>query len=232
MANINKEAYEAAMLAASRSHAVKRKVGCAITIDGVLVAAACNYNPEGLCEDETGNTLPSTVHAEVAACNLVHGSELWPKYQEIDVKHIDFYVTHAPCDDCKQVMRLFQEDLKAPSIAVHVVTEGMKFDSGKIDYTLIPRIAIDGLAKVLHYGARKYKPNNWRQVDPARYVSAFERHWAAYLNGELIDPETGLPHLSHCMTNLAFLLELGYVPVSQQTVDDYVKKHNVATQPL
>jgi len=76
---------------------------------------------------------------------------------------------------------------------------------------------------VLHYGAKKYKPNNWRTVEPQRYVAAFERHWQAYLTGEMIDSESGLPHLSHCMTNLAFLLELRHVPDSQQTLEDYVK---------
>jgi len=106
---------------------------------------------------------------------------------------------------------------------IHVVSSGMKFDDGKIRYDLIPAIATEGLAAVLTYGAKKYKPNNWRSVDPQRYVGAFERHWQAYICGELIDSESGLPHLAHCMTNLAFLLELGHKPVCQQTIADYLK---------
>ncbi len=228
MSNINKEASELALKVAATSIAKKRKVGCVIVIDGKIEAQACNFNPNGACEDDLGNTLPTTVHAEVAACE-----EYWLQGGEgveerCDVKSVTFYVTHEPCDNCRAVMKQFQADVQAIELNTVVVTEGMKFDSGKIDYSLIPQIAIEGLAKVLHYGARKYKPNNWRHVDPARYVSAFERHWQAYLNGELIDPETNLPHLSHCMTNLAFLLELGYVPPSQQTIADYVEKHNVA----
>lgn len=225
MLSIDKEASELALKVAQSSLAKKRKVGCVIVIDGKIEARACNFNPNGACEDDLGNTLPDTVHAEVAACE-----EYWLQSGEeaVDVRNVTFYVTHTPCDNCKAVMKQFQADLKAIELNTVIVTEGMKFDSGKIDYTLIPQIAIEGLAKVLHYGARKYKPNNWRHVEPQRYVAAFERHWQAYLNGELIDPETNLPHLSHCMTNLTFLLELGYAPERQQTIADYVEKHNVA----
>lgn len=226
MSSITKEASELALKVAAESIAKKRKVGCVIVIDGKIEAQACNFNPNGVCEDDLGNTLPTTVHAEVAACEeyWVQGGE---EVETRDVKSVTFYVTHEPCDNCRAVMKQFQADVQAIELNTVVVTEGMKFDSGKIDYTLIPRIAIEGLAKVLHYGARKYKPNNWRKVDPARYVAAFERHWAAYLDGELVDPETNLPHLSHCMTNLAFLLELGHVPTQQHTIDAYVKNLHV-----
>lgn len=63
------------------------------------------------------------------------------------------------------------------------------------------------IAEVLTFGARKYKPNNWRQCDDyGRYLAAAWRHWfAIYEQDELIDQESGLSHIAHFMTNIMFL---------------------------
>lgn len=63
------------------------------------------------------------------------------------------------------------------------------------------------IAEVLTFGARKYKPNNWRQCeDFGRYLAAAWRHWfAIHKEGELVDPESGLRHVAHFMTNIMFL---------------------------
>ena len=57
------------------------------------------------------------------------------------------------------------------------------------------------------YGAKKYKPNNWQQVDDTdRYIAALYRHLEAYRGGEKVDEESQLSHLKHAITNIAFLL--------------------------
>lgn len=45
-----------------------------------------------------------------------------------------------------------------------------------------------------------------------RYRDAMYRHWLAYLGGERLDPESGLPHIWHCACNLAFLIEMEEKP--------------------
>ena len=86
-----------------------------------------------------------------------------------------------------------------------------KFDGDKVRYDLVPPSAIESIAKVLTFGAKKYDPNNWKSVeDPERYVGALYRHLEAWRAGEVLDPESGLPHLAHASTNLAFLIELNY----------------------
>lgn len=226
------ELMQLAFEAASRSPAKKRKVGAVISFvdsDGVkLTARGYNYNPlQTACEDAAGNTLPDVVHAEVAA--MKHFEVNCPTLA-IDKSVLPrLRVTHQPCENCLD--KFFQFVRKHWDVAdnidmrelVIVANTGMKFDTNKMRFDLIPAIATEGLAAVLTYGAKKYKPNNWRSVDPERYVAAFERHWHAYISGELLDPESGLPHLAHCMTNLAFLLELGYKPQQQQTIADYCK---------
>ena len=88
--------------------------------------------------------------------------------------------------------------------------EGQKFDKGKIRYDLIPTSTLEGIAKVLTFGAKKYAPNGWKTVPDAteRYYAALFRHLIAWRNGEQLDPESGLHHLEHVLTNIAFLIEL------------------------
>lgn len=84
-----------------------------------------------------------------------------------------------------------------------------KFDAGKIRPTLVHPSLIMAVATVREYGCKKYRdPENWRRVEIDRYKNAMYRHWLAYLSGETHDPESGLPHLWHCATNLDFMIEL------------------------
>ncbi len=74
---------------------------------------------------------------------------------------------------------------------------------------MIPPSSTNALAEVLTFGARKYKPNNWRNCsDLSRYEAAMLRHIQKYREGEIHDQESGMPHLWHAMTNIAFLIEL------------------------
>jgi len=83
---------------------------------------------------------------------------------------------------------------------------GMKFDQEKPRLDLVEPSFLLGLADVLTYGARKYAPNNWREgIDASRLYAALQRHLLAFWQGEDIDPESGLPHLSHAACELMFL---------------------------
>ena len=86
--------------------------------------------------------------------------------------------------------------------------DGLKYDDGKLQYGLIPPIATRSLAQVLTFGAAKYAPNSWQTVQDGerRYLDALYRHLEAYRTGESTDSESGLSHLAHAITNVAFLL--------------------------
>ena len=86
--------------------------------------------------------------------------------------------------------------------------KGMKFDSGKLDYTLVPWDGLEEIVKVLEFGAKKYARDNWRKVESQRYAAAAFRHLVAYNKGEQADDETGLSHLAHAGCCLLFLLSL------------------------
>ena len=87
----------------------------------------------------------------------------------------------------------------------------VKADAGKLKPTLVPVDLIRAVAEVRMYGNAKYPeggPDNWKQVEPQRYKDALYRHWLAYLDGEMVDMESGLPHLWHLACNVAFLIEM------------------------
>jgi len=191
-----KELEQEALKEAAKSLCKKRKVGAIIVdIDGNILSRGHNYNiapGEVECESPNGETLNSIIHAEVAAIDV-----LSPALEDLANT---IFVTHFPCENC-------QKEINKLGLQVKVVTEFMKFDKGKLRYSLIPPEAMRALAEVLTYGAKKYKPNNWQQVnDTSRYVDALYRHLEAWRSDEKVDEESGLPHLAHALTNIAFLI--------------------------
>jgi len=90
---------------------------------------------------------------------------------------------------------------------------GMKFDGGKPRWSLLMEgmsKALEGVAKVLTFGANKYAAHSWRTVPEGkeRYRDALYRHLAAIEQGEELDPESGLRHWDHVICNALFLSEL------------------------
>ena len=85
---------------------------------------------------------------------------------------------------------------------------GLKADAEKDQWNLLPLAPIEQVVKVLTYGANKYAPENWRNVESERYVAALFRHIVAWRKGEKFDEETSLHHLAHAICNLIFLMEL------------------------
>ena len=85
--------------------------------------------------------------------------------------------------------------------------EGVKFDAGKRRVDLVPTEAINALAEILTAGAAKYGRDNWRKgMDWSRVYGAAQRHLLAFWGGDDIDDESGMPHLWHALTNIAFLV--------------------------
>lgn len=92
----------------------------------------------------------------------------------------------------------------------HFTEQEPKADQGKPHPSWVPVALIEGVMAVREYGNQKYHdPDNWKQVEPERYHQAMLRHiLAAWNDPYKIDPESGLPHIAHVATNIAFLLEM------------------------
>ena len=92
-------------------------------------------------------------------------------------------------------------------------TTGIKYDSTKPDYSLVPPNALDDVVKVLTYGAQKYDRNNWQFLENLdnRYFAAAQRHLWALKKGETFDDETGIHHGAHAICCMMFLVEYDYL---------------------
>lgn len=86
--------------------------------------------------------------------------------------------------------------------------EAIKFDDGKVDWSLVPFEALEGMAQVLQFGAKKYAAWNWTEGGGfkwTRLLGSCLRHLFAFARGEDVDPESGISHISHAQCNLLFL---------------------------
>lgn len=86
---------------------------------------------------------------------------------------------------------------------------GAKYDTDKPRMELLDSYAMEQLAKVLTFGAKKYAAHNWRKgISKSRLIAAALRHIFAYLGGVDKDEETGLSHIAHAMCCCMFILGL------------------------
>jgi hypothetical protein len=82
-----------------------------------------------------------------------------------------------------------------------------KYDEGKLEYDMLPNEVLEGIIKVMMYGAytKGYSKDNWKKCeDTTRYYNAARRHQEAHRAGEYYDPESGLPHVYHEACNVIF----------------------------
>jgi hypothetical protein len=86
---------------------------------------------------------------------------------------------------------------------------GVKYDGDKTQFGLLPPNALEAIADILTFGAKKYSPGNWKKLDNLedRYFDALMRHMWAIKKGEKIDPESGKSHYAHAGCCIMFLLE-------------------------
>lgn len=97
--------------------------------------------------------------------------------------------------------------------------QSVKADKGKLELSLVNPGLVKAVAEVRMYGTEKYGDSeNWRKVEPKRYVDALYRHLLAYIEGNEVDEESGLSHLAHMACNLSFLLDKEYLKEHESEV--------------
>ena len=90
------------------------------------------------------------------------------------------------------------------------VYQQAKADQGKPHPSYCPVGLIKGVVAVREHGTAKYgDPENWRKVSADRYHEAILRHVLEIWEDPFaVDPDSGLYHLQHIATNIAFLLQM------------------------
>lgn len=89
--------------------------------------------------------------------------------------------------------------------------QAAKFDNGKPRMELLPPNALEGIAKIFTFGAKKYHEWNFKSGDGLehlRVLGACYRHLNAWNNGEDLDQESGESHLYHAGCCIMMLIDL------------------------
>lgn len=101
-----------------------------------------------------------------------------------------------------------EEKFTTVSEVIASLDKASRYNSGKaqLSYPLSTGVALDGVARVMEFGAKKYDRDNWKKgLEPRSVLDSMVRHIRSYLDGEYIDPESGLPHVDHIACNALFL---------------------------
>ena len=113
--------------------------------------------------------------------------------------------------------------------------QSLRYNEGKTQWSLLPWDQLESMIKVLEYGAHKYSVfqddkgnlikgkditiedskkfklissgrDNWKKGFPLNELwDSNLRHTKALMTGELLDNESGLPHIGHILCNVVFL---------------------------
>lgn len=206
---------------AKKSNCTKRKVGAILVVNGLGLVIGQGHNYSTMCSCNDGDAInrcpDDVIHAEIACLNNSINNE---SYGVKENWKYTIFITQPPCNNCIDKIKLYSEQYDC-SIDIHVCEEFMKFDDDKLRYDLIPPEWETALAEILTYGAKKYKPNNWRHGEVDRYIGAIMRHWNAYRKGEINDSGTTMPHLWHMFTNVGFLITLENEIESKNNIPDF-----------
>ena len=95
---------------------------------------------------------------------------------------------------CESQAKAIKDDNKA-----------LRYNEGKLEWSLVDYQAFEPMVKVLMFGAKKYAPNNWKKgLELNKIMDSLMRHIVAIQSGEDIDPESSLPHIGHIQCNVMF----------------------------
>ena len=105
-------------------------------------------------------------------------------------------------NELKKIMNISDKNQKYDEV------RGLRYNSDKLRYDLIPPLANKEYAKVWTQALGKYPEGNWEKGMPwTEVIASAMRHLEAIRLGEDIDEESGLLHAAHLQANAAMLTE-------------------------
>lgn len=114
--------------------------------------------------------------------------------------------------ECKYGLDIIKNNYKSCDLKVSQINEGKKYDTGKNRMGLMCENfsrALWKVAEVSTFGSQKYGDNTWQNLSnpKKRYMDALCRHLFQHLQGNKVDSDSDLLHLSAVCWNALALLE-------------------------
>lgn len=95
---------------------------------------------------------------------------------------------------------------------------GLRYNTGKLRWSLVSWKALEPMVRVLMFGAEKYDDHNWKKgLKYTEVCESMMRHLYAFMEGEDNDPESKLSHVGHILCNAMFL---SYMSLFKKDFDD------------
>ncbi len=83
--------------------------------------------------------------------------------------------------------------------------KALRYNDGKLKWSLVHYASLAPMIQVLMFGAKKYAPNNWKKkINRAELLESMQRHLSALMDGEEVDNESKLSHMGHILCNGMF----------------------------
>lgn len=99
----------------------------------------------------------------------------------------------------------------------HALNEekALRYNEGKLKWSLVHFKSLEPLVRVLMYGAEKYTvvkegvtisgAHNWKKgLNRKEILESMQRHLASLIDGEEVDSESGISHIGHIGCNAMF----------------------------
>ena len=85
-----------------------------------------------------------------------------------------------------------------------MMDKALRYNEGKLDWTLLDFKSLVPLVKVMTYGEKKYNRFNWQKPceDPRQHLQSAMRHLISLIDGEETDKESMQRHTGHIMANM------------------------------
>lgn len=102
---------------------------------------------------------------------------------------------------------------------------GLRYNTGKLKWSLVSWKALAPMVRVLMFGAEKYDDHNWKKgLKYTEVCESLQRHLNAFIDGENDDPESKLSHVGHILCNAMFL---SYMFLFKKDMDDRYIDENI-----
>jgi hypothetical protein len=83
--------------------------------------------------------------------------------------------------------------------------QALRYNEGKAEWSMVHFKSLEPMVRVLMYGEKKYARDNWKKgLDREEILDSMQRHLAALIDGQEVDPESKLHHIGHIMCNCMF----------------------------